>query len=121
MRSVSCSRHEDADLQRRQVGGEQVVGATVKAILGQQMIARTEQRQHRSRNRRHPAPRHQRRLGILERRQLAMQYLVIGRVAQPDVAEVVVALLAAIGEGRRLENRHRHCAADPRVRLAGMD
>jgi hypothetical protein len=54
-------------------------------------------------NRRHPTASHQRSLGILERRKLAMEHEVIGRVVEPDVAQIVIALGAGRLESRGLE------------------
>src|SRR5262249_36463919 len=50
-----------------------------------------------------------------------MEGQMVGGIAQPDVAKVVVVGLSTVEEGRGLEHGHRHCSGDPRDRLACVD
>src|SRR5262249_59061589 len=75
----------------------------------------------RGRDRGHSTAGHQRRFAVLEGGELLMEGQMVGSVAQPDVAKVVVAGLSAVEEGRGLEHGHRHCSGDPRHRLTCVD
>src|SRR5258706_12122522 len=85
------------------------------------MVSGSQDRQQRSGYRRHSASEHQRGWGVLERRELLMQCQVVWTVVQPNVANVVIALLASVFEHRCLKNRQAHCAKNPLLGLPGMD
>ncbi len=105
------------DAQAGQLVGDEGAGAAVGAIHDEQVVARPEAGEQAGRDRGHAAGGDQRRFGALERRELRVQRLVVGRVAEPHVACRVVVCLALIEERRRLEDGHRHRAVDPRLRL----
>ncbi len=46
---------------------------------------------------------------------------MIRSVIQANVLEIVVAILTFVFEGRRLENRHADCTANPRSRFTTMN
>src|SRR5258707_203200 len=48
-----------------------------------------------------------------------MQHRMIGRVAEADIAKVVIAGLPRVFEGRGLKNRHRDRTSHQRLRLGG--
>jgi hypothetical protein len=108
------------DAKARQLAGHQVVCAAVQAALREQVVARRQHGEQRGGDRRHAARTHQRGLGLLERGDLGVQREMAGRVVGAQVAHVVVALLAGVLEGGRLEDRHLHRAGDARQRLAGV-
>src|SRR5215470_2026995 len=95
--------------------------SSVQAVLDQEVIAGGKQGQQSGRNSGHAACGDERRFGVFQRRQLAVERLVIGRVVQPDVLDVVVTDSARVLEHRGLKNGHADRAADSRRRLAGMD
>ncbi len=99
--------------------GDEVLRAAVERALGEHMIAGGQHCEQRGRNRCHAACRDQRVLGAFERCEFGVQGLVIWRVVEADVAEVVIARLAGVLEHRRLKDRHLYRARN--ARLPGVD
>jgi len=97
------------------------VRASIKAILGQEVVANGEEGEESRRDRRHAAGGHQRRLGVLERGELLVQGNMVWRVVEADIAESVVVGLAAVLERGGLKDRNAHRAFDARHGLTGMD
>src|SRR4030042_1047583 len=67
---------------------------------------------------RHAARRDQSGFCIFKGRQLGVKGCMIGRVVQPDVFEVMVALLSSVLEHGRLENGHAHSPENAGIRLS---
>ena len=95
--------------------------AAVQAALRQQVIPGAKQRQERGRDGGHAACGHKRRLGILQRRELAVQRQVVRRVVEPGVTDVVVACDVGGLEGGGLKDRHGHGPLDPGARFSGVN
>ena len=70
--------------------GEEVVGAAVQAVAGQQVVAGAQQAQQGGGDRRHPGGGRDRGLAALQRRQPRVQIQLRRRRAQAVVADVVV-------------------------------
>jgi hypothetical protein len=100
--------------------GDQAVRAAVQAILSEHVIARAKNREQDPRDGRHSAGRHERGLGVLQRRELRVQGQVVGAVAQTRVPDVVVVGLAPVVVRAALEDGHRHRPTDAGPRLARM-
>ena len=82
------------------VAGEEVVGAAVQAVAGQQVIPGAQHAQQRGRHRRHAQRGRDRCLRALQGGQLVMQVPLRRRGTQPEVRDVVV-------PGSRLDRVHR--------------
>ena len=108
------------DPEAGQIFGHEASRAAVRRVEDEQMIAGAEDGEQARRDRRHAAGGHQRRLGALDRRELAVQDLMVGRVAQPDVPARVVIALALVEIRGCLEDGHGDGAAESRARLTGM-
>ncbi len=110
-----------SDPQARQILGDERMGASVQAFLGQQMVSRLKHCQQGGRDCRHAAGGDDRRLGALQCRQQLGQGDMIGRVVQADIFKVFVFFLARVLKGRRLKDRSSHGAGETRMRIAGMN
>ena len=108
------------DAEIGQVFGDQIVRASIQAVLCDQVVARPKQAQHRRADGRHSACRDERTFGSLERREFFMHRIVVGCVAQSRVADVVVAAFAVLLEGCRLKNRKSDGAPVAGFRLTGV-
>ena len=95
--------------------------AAVGAFHRQQMVARLQHREEGGGDRGHAAGRNERGLCLLQCRELAVQDLMIGRVAEPNVARGVIVRPALVEKRGRLENRHRDRAANAWIRLTGVN
>ena len=106
---------------RSKVFGEKIVSPSVQAVLRQQMIAGGQEGQQRGGDRSHSARGDQCRFSVFERRKFSVERQMIGTIVEPDVSDVVVALLAGVFEHGRLEDRQAHRSEDSRLGFAGVD
>ena len=108
----------DVDAQGRRVFREKAEGAAVEAVLGQQVgplppRLRLQQGQQGRGDRRHAGARHHRRLAAADPGQPRRQVPVVGRVAQPQVTDVVVRGGLLRLPGGALEDGLHHRPLDP--------
>ena len=89
----------EAQAQAHQFPGDQSVSAPVETVLSQQVIAGLQAGQQRGGNGRHAAGGHQRRLAPFQRRQLLVKGLMVGSVAESQIADAVVVGFAPELEG----------------------
>jgi hypothetical protein len=98
-----------------------VVRAPVQAVLEDHVIAGRKQRMENRGDRGHAAGGDHGGVGVLERGQLGAQNLVVGRVAQPHVLDVVILFALHRLEVGGLEYGQGHRALDPGPDLTGVD
>jgi len=118
----SVNVHEgDFDTVLGEVVGQQRVRPSVEAVLGQQMSPVAQHTEKCRGDGRHSAGCYERGFAVLDGGKLLMKCLVVGRVVQTDVGEIVVALFTPGFEIGRAEYRHADGATDARSGLSGVN